>query len=149
MGVVADELPPFVPAATDLFDTRAQQAMPWPQLRERLRARLGDTAVQGLGWRAEHRPELVVTDGAQRPMPLPPLPRPGWLLRHAIPWRDRRVRILAGPERIEAGWWDGRDVRRDYYLVETRDGQRAWVYCEAGGAAPGVGDAVMLHGWFA
>lgn len=149
LEVIADDLPPFVPAAADLFDARAQQAMPWPQLRERLRARLGDRAVQGLGWRAEHRPEFSVTDGAHRPAPLPPLPRPGWLLRHAIPWRDRRVRVLAGPERIEAGWWDGRDVRRDYYLVETRDGQRAWVYCEAGAAPPGIGEAVMLHGWFA
>lgn len=149
MLLVADDLPRFVPGATDLFDTRATQGLPWPQLRERLRARLGDEAVRGLGWRPEHRPECTVTSDAARPAPLPPVPRPGWLLRHAIPWRDRHVRILAGPERIEAGWWDGRDVRRDYYLVETRDGQRAWVYCEAGGAPPGVGEAVMLHGWFA
>lgn len=149
LQVVADELPPFVPAATDLFDPRAQQAMAWPQLRERLRARLGDGAVQGLGWRAEHRPDFTVTDGAHPPAVLPPLPRPGWLLRNATPLRDRRLRVLAGPERIEAGWWDGHDVRRDYYLVETRDGQRAWVYCDAGGAPPGTGGAVMLHGWFA
>lgn len=149
LALVADDLPLFIPASTDLFDARAQQAMPWPQLRERLRARLGDRAVQGLGWRAEHRPEFTVTDDAHRPAPLPPLPRPGWLLRPAIPWRDRHVRVLAGPERVEAGWWDGHDVRRDYYLVESRDGQRAWVYCEVGAAPPGIGHAVMLHGWFA
>jgi protein ImuB len=147
--VVAEELPPFVPAAGDLFDTRTQQAMPWPRLRERLRARLGDEAVRDLGWRAEHRPEFAVTQGPQRPVPLPPLPRPGWLLRNAVPWRDRGLRVLAGPERIEAGWWDGREVRRDYYLVETRDGQRAWVYCSVGATPPGLGEDVMLHGWFA
>lgn len=147
--VVADELPRFVPVSDDLFDARAQSGLPWPQLRERLRARLGDQAVRPLGWRAEHRPECTVTFDDAHPTSLPASPRPGWLLRHAIPWRDRHVRILAGPERIEAGWWDGHDVRRDYYLVATRDGQRAWVYCEAGGPPPGTGDAVMLHGWFA
>ena len=52
-----DELPPFVPAARDLFETRAQQDVPWPQLRERLRARLGDDAVHGIGHSPEHRPE--------------------------------------------------------------------------------------------
>lgn len=43
--LLARELPPFVPAARDLFDTRPQQQPPRPQLRERLRARLGDDAV--------------------------------------------------------------------------------------------------------
>jgi protein ImuB len=52
--------------------------------------------------------------------------------------------ILAGPERIESGWWDGSDVRRDYYVIETTAGQRAWVFRPAG-----EGGAFMLHGWFA
>jgi protein ImuB len=54
-------------------------------------------------------------------------------------------RILTGPERIESGWWDGGDVRRDYYMVETGDGQRAWVFRPAGDADT----PPMLHGWFA
>ena len=33
-----------------------------------------------------------------------------------------------GPERIETGWWRGRDVRRDYYLVETTGGARFWLF---------------------
>lgn len=149
-SVIAEDLPPFVPPGADLFDERPQGAMSWPHLHGRLCARLGEDAVRGLGWRAEHRPErVVVHEPVRSPPPVTSHPRPGWLLRHAIPWRDRDVRILAGPERIEAGWWDGHDVRRDYYLVETREGQRAWVFCEAGGAPPGRGDAVMLHGWFA
>src|SRR5690606_11935418 len=40
--LLARELPPFAPASRDLFDARSQQQLPWPQLRERLRARLGD-----------------------------------------------------------------------------------------------------------
>jgi protein ImuB len=51
---------------------------------------------------------------------------------------------VAGPERIETGWWDGGDIRRDYYVVRTSQGQCAWVYC-----APGEQGSWMLHGWFA
>ena len=52
--------------------------------------------------------------------------------------------ILAGPERIESGWWDGADRRRDYYVVRTRDGRLAWVWQAVDGQGPW-----MLHGWFA
>jgi len=33
-----------------------------------------------------------------------------------------------GPERIEAGWWRGQSVRRDYYRVETPAGRRYWIF---------------------
>jgi protein ImuB len=33
-----------------------------------------------------------------------------------------------GPERIEAGWWRGSSVRRDYWRVETATGQRFWLF---------------------
>jgi protein ImuB len=143
----ARELPAFVPAARDLFDPRPQQAMPWMQVRERLRARLGEAAVHGLGWQPGHRPEQVAagTDPLPRAALVPELPRPGWLLPRPIPLRERVQRILAGPERIESGWWDGDDIRRDYYLVETAQGQRAWVFRTAGEQA----GPYMLHGWFA
>ena len=143
----ATHLPPFVPAARDLFDPRPQQAMPWEQLRERLRARLGDEAVQSVGLRAEHRPERASGDAGGAPKAPPPaLPlRPGWLLPTPQPLRDPELRILSGPERIESGWWDEGDVRRDYYVVETGTGQRGWAYTVAG-ARHGP---FMLHGWFA
>lgn len=151
MQLLARELPPFVPAATDLFDARAQQAMPWVQLRERLRARLGDAAVHGVGLRADHRPEraldMALIESARIDAACTS-PRPGWLLPEAVPLRDRRLRVLAGPERIESGWWDGFDVRRDYYLVETSQGQRAWAFTSREADAP-LDDAWMLHGWFA
>ena len=143
MELSAHQLPPFVPAGRDLFDTRPQQAMPWEQLRERLRARLGDEAVHGLAVRADHRPERAWQTSVSDVDTMPALPRPGWLLAQPIPLRDTHVRILAGPERIESGWWDG-DVRRDYYVVETSQGQRAWAF-----RPPGEQGAFMLHGWFA
>lgn len=33
-----------------------------------------------------------------------------------------------GPERIETGWWRNRPVGRDYYRVETTEGQRYWIF---------------------
>ncbi|MCQ2996345.1 DNA polymerase Y family protein [Pseudomonas syringae] len=144
--LLARDLPAFVPAHRELFDERPQQALPWEQLRERLRARLGDDSVNALQMHADHRPECawqrnVLTKA--RP-DAPKVPRPGWLLPEPQPLQGVGTRILAGPERIESGWWDGGDVRRDYFLVETRSGQRGWAYRPVGAQ----GD-LLLHGWFA
>jgi protein ImuB len=76
--------------------------------------------------------------------------RPFWLLRRPIPLRGAPARVLAGPERIESGWWDDHDQRRDYYIVETRSGQRAWAFVEASSSVDaGTMSHWTLHGWFA
>ena len=54
--------------------------------------------------------------------------------------------MLAGPERIESGWWDAReggdkavgDVRRDYFIALSANSCWLWIYREC--RAPG--------GWF-
>lgn len=52
-----------------------------------------------------------------------------------------------GPERIESGWWDGGDVRRDYYVAQTPGGGRAWIFRDH---RRGTDDGEWwLHGWFA
>jgi protein ImuB len=38
------------------------------------------------------------------------------------------AQLLRGPERIESGWWDQGDVRRDYYLARTGEGTQVWVF---------------------
>jgi protein ImuB len=146
LRLVAHELPPFVPAGRDLFDTRPAHALPLEQLRERLRARLGDRAIHQLRAGTDPRPERAQTsDPAAEFIGTPaPLPRPTWLLDPPIPLRGPPPRILAGPERLETGWWDSDGMRRDYYLVETAQGQRAWAFC-----AVGEQGSWMLHGWFA
>jgi len=147
LRLVARDLPPFVPAGRDLFDERPQQAVDWPHLRERLRARLGSDAVHTLAPTADHRPEHSQRQDlsiSKHPWTPSASPRPTWLLSRPIPLRDPRLRVLAGPERIESGWWDGGDVQRDYYVLETSQGQQAWAFCAAGEAGP-----FMLHGWFA
>lgn len=136
------------PATGDLFARRDGAGTRVPELVERLRARLGDAAVHGLGVVAEHRPEAAwirtdVVVPRVSPMPpsavadAPPAERPLWLLTEPVPlpgdeWPRHQgpLEIESGPERIESGWWDGRDVRRDYYVARSRSGVRLWVYRE-------------------
>ncbi|RUP91530.1 DNA polymerase Y family protein, partial [Corynebacterium propinquum] len=144
--LLAQDLPVFVPQRQDLFDDRPQQTLPWEQLRERLRARLGDDAVQSLRFHADHRPECAwQAAAAKHPcQPLDNVRRPGWLLAEPTLLAEPGVQILMGPERIESGWWDGADIRRDYYLIRTRAGQQGWAY-----RTVGEPDGLWLQGWFA
>lgn len=146
-GLRASELPPFVPAGRDLFENRPAGALDWPALQARLAARLGEDATHQLLPCADPRPEHAQRRVREWRAPAaqpPPRPRPAWLLPRPLPWREAGYRLLAGPERIESGWWDGGDVRRDYYVAETTSGQRAWIFCPAGERGP-----FLLHGWFA
>ncbi len=128
---------------------------PLVPLVDRLRARLGDGAVVGYATHAEHRPERAQSEAAEAapgtPASLPDAPRPLWLLADpmsigdalaAAPWA-----LHDGPERIESGWWDGDDVRRDYYVAQTPQGARAWIFRDHRRGADD-GDW-WLHGWFA
>jgi protein ImuB len=144
--LVAQDLPVFVPQRQDLFDDRPQQTLPWEQLRERLRARLGDEAVQGLRFHADHRPECAWQAASDKNLcpTLHRVQRPGWLLSEPTLLAEHGVNILMGPERIESGWWDGADIRRDYYLIQTRAGQQGWAY-----RSVGQNDGLWLQGWFA
>jgi len=140
----AEHLPPFVPEGRDLFDERPADALPFEQVRERLRARLGDDAVYQISTTIDPRPERSQRVGARDEGHAEVWPRPTWLLERPIPLRGPAPKVLAGPERMETGWWDGDPVRRDYYLVETMQGQRAWAFCP-----PEEEGGWMLHGWFA
>jgi protein ImuB len=63
--------------------------------------------------------------------------RPTWLLPTPQPLTERQgvpclagqpLVLLAGPERIESGWWDGDLVARDYFVAQAADGTLLWVY---------------------
>ena len=43
-----------------------------------------------------------------------------------------RLEISPHFERIESGWWDGEDLRRDYHVARGASGVRYWVYREHG-----------------
>jgi len=137
LRVAADELLQPVLLQNDLFSRAAQHSEQFQQVLDRLAARLGAGAVQALGHTAEHRPERAWHMSAAQ-LSAPPaagpehaaleLPRrPCWLLPQPRPI-DKPQQLLAGPERIESGWWDGADVARDYYLAREADGAQLWVY---------------------
>lgn len=132
----------LAPRNLDLFDRPPERGSGWEILVERLRARLGETAVQGLHCVPAHRPEeawLYCPPGQPAPRVRYPL-RPLWLLEQPRalrvsgeePWFDGPLRLLCGAERIETGWWDGRDVTRDYFIAENGHGERFWIFRERG-----------------
>jgi protein ImuB len=69
---------------------------------------------------------------------LPSQPRPLWMLdkplrlmmRDQRPIYRRPLKMLTRTERIEAGWWDGNIVERDYYVAADDRGHMFWVYRE-------------------
>ena len=155
IALVAGDVVPLAGEALALFNDGASPPGDWRKLIERLRARLGGAAVHGLAAAAEHRPERAsraceVGAGAADPGPL--TLRPLWLLPApepleeigAAPHRGGPLRLLAGPERIESGWWDGDDVTRDYFVARTPDDVLVWIYRER--SARG---GWFLHGFFA
>ena len=140
----------------ELFPTRASEHAGLTRLIERLQARLGREQVCRLEPVDEHRPEratrMVPADMAPGPRSTPDeagpqvtlLTRPVWLWREpqalhdegARPLLDGRpLQLLAGPERIESGWWDGALAARDYFIAAAGDG--ALIGAGAGAGARG------------
>jgi protein ImuB len=66
------------------------------------------------------------------------VPRPLWLLpaprllhqRRGLPRWHGALHLEGEPERIETGWWDGREVARDYYTARDGRGRRLWLFRE-------------------
>ncbi len=159
---------PFAPERRSLWQPGEQGGSAGseaPGLIERLRAHLGPEAVEGLALLPAHRPECAwavtgpppvranrraapesdnagAARAAPRPLWLLPVPEP-LSMRDGLPRHRGALRLLTDPERIESGWWDGRDVARDYYVAVDCHGVRLWVFRER--AAP---HAWFLHGVF-
>lgn len=143
LALQADLEPGQLAVGTDLLGQSLQPEGALCDLLARLRARLGPEAVQGCVLRADHRPEnawravadpLADSGGPalaavirSRPVWLLPAPEPLGLIAGQPAWRGR-LALESGPERIESGWWDGSDVRRDYYRASNLRGAMLWVY---------------------
>jgi len=159
IALQADDIVPLAGRNLGLLLEEGKAAGDWEHLVERLRARLGTEAVCGIAGRAEHRPER-----ASALAPLVPLPlsggglgwgfgeRPLWLLDRpkpleeisAVPHHEGPLELLAGPERIESGWWDGDGVARDYFIARMQSEALVWIYRERSGEG-----GWYLHGLFA
>ena len=140
----AGDFEPLHARSGEMFgDARAQEE-DWARLVERLRARLGHEAVCGLATHPDHRPELAwrrVEPGEWDPHEFrPPGPRPLWLVQ-STRLEESGFVLLAGPERIESGWWDGDEAARDYFVARMADASLAWIFRDKEGW--------FLHGRFA
>jgi len=136
----------------------------WLQLAETLHARLGSERVFQLQLVDDHRPEQayrivpLAIDVNERSLPSQATPQRPLLLveapqplacREETPSYGGPLALVAGPERIESGWWDlgtprRRTVHRDYFVARNPRGQTLWVYREL--TAP---RGWFLHGFFA
>jgi protein ImuB len=127
---------------------------------DRLAARLGPERVMRPLLVADHRPERAMkfvpaqetergSDAASTPL------RPAWLLPE--PQRLQEDVVFGRPlhqgapltlasraERIEAGWFDGALISRDYHVAQAKDQRWLWVYRERRGDAAHW----YLHGLF-
>ncbi len=158
----AEALLPYVPREGAWLPGAREQAVDRERLVERLAARLGKERVFGIAVADDHRPEkdwasafAGATATACRPReggePIS-ISRPTWLLRrpqrliarHGKPTLQGALELCAGPERIESGWWDGEEVRRDYYVATSERGEAYWVFREHRDL-----EAWYLHGLFA
>jgi protein ImuB len=78
--------------------------------------------------------------------------RPTWLLReprslntiNERPHYHGALTILAGPERIETGWWDNKPVARDYFVAQNPRHEVCWIFRDYR-----LGKRWYLHGMFA
>ena len=136
-----------------LFPGQQEQAQAWGHLLNRLQARLGAEHTQCVTSHTDARPEKAHqqtalpagtkqaarkhTENTALRNPLR-LPRPLWLLEKPnrlrteknTPHQQGKLRLLAGPERIEFGWWDGSKTVRDYFIAQDIDQSQLWVYRE-------------------
>lgn len=153
------------------------------ELLERLSARLGVERVQIPVLHDDHRPEAMQgwapatgRGGHDSHLRLPLIKRdvmwwPTWLLRPprrlqcqgSRPCWQGPLTLLAGPHRLEAGWWspwldaeevDAQVVVRDYFMAHNERAGLVWVYRLRSPTAEverGLGDSAVhwfLQGWY-
>jgi len=156
---------PWDGAARSFLPEDNRSGEPLHHLIEKLSARLGAQQVLMARPQADHRPERMQQWGpavhagpsdAEAPAAASEL-LPAWLLPEPQAlevqdgWpsqRGRRLRLLQGPQRVEAAWWDlanaGALTARDYYIAESPQAGLWWVYRER----PGAGQPEAPVRWF-
>ena len=132
----------------------------WQALIERVASRLGDKRVFSVRENSDHRPELAwqsdidhrrkktaratLSAIQDKPRPLLLLTDPRALVTiNGTPQHHGPLALLAGPERIETGWWDGRPVARDYFVAKNPQQEICWIFRDYR-----QGKKWYLHGYF-
>jgi protein ImuB len=179
LSLCAEDIARRPPPNAELFPTAQNESEGITRLIERLQARLGRAQVQRMVRVQDHRPECGTVmqvcdpslhrmgaappvrrraDALALPEALPQIAQPVWLLPKPQPLQERDMQplfegkllhLLAGPERIEAGWWDGALAERDYYIAQTGEGALVWLYrARLPVSASGQGREWFLQGRF-
>ena len=139
-------------AGKDLLNQSQSQRGSIEQALDLLSARIGSEHIYTPTLCEDHRPERASHTQSEAVSSTPATwpARPLWLLPEAIP-ATSPLHLHGTAERIENGWWEENDVRRDYYLASDHDGSWYWVYRQripqqqAAGVAP---EQVFIHGLF-
>jgi len=129
---------------------RMQCWQPWaavPEARNAIKKEAGCAMNTGAG--GINGPEFAGA-GALCPTWLLPAPVP-LVVREHRPCYKGPLTLLAGPQRLEAGWLDGVPALRDYFVARSAQAGLLWVYRERLGSGAGADqvDAWYLHGLFA
>jgi len=158
VSIVIDQVVPYARTTEDLFSRRDQQALDWSQLMDLMAARIGQDKVYTLKPVADHRPEYAwdrstlpgtpavddgLIDSVQQTLPVRPL----WLLDAPRRIQPGTLQLGEDTERIEAGWWSRRDLRRDYRIARAKTGQCGWVYRDLH-QGRSDGDRADAQGWY-
>jgi protein ImuB len=154
----ATQLSAWTAPSGQLFASPGSRTEDYHRLLELLVARLGADALNLPAPCADHRPEqanqwqIAHQAGAIEHAEMPTAARPFWLLEQPLPLVVRQHRpfygsslsLLSGPERIEAGWWDGALALRDYFVAQGEEGACYWIYRERDASSA----RWFLHGLF-
>jgi protein ImuB len=172
---------PWQGASASLLAQDQVQGEALHQFIERLSVRLGEANVLVAQPHADHRPERMQSwtparsaatasaggkagRGRGRQLPCDAL-FPEWLLPSPVrlemhgdkPHYHGPLRLLAGPQRLETGWWDAGErgpASRDYFIARSDEAGLLWVYREHLAHHTQAQDHAepvrwFLHGWYA
>jgi protein ImuB len=165
--------------ATISFDSNENARRQVAFLVDRLSARFGEHRVQRFVPQTTHIPEAQAiavpaqdgvgqqtwhlkrrpNDPPRRPLRLLQKPEAISVPLSEVPdgppvrfcWRRTELQVTRaeGPERIAMEWWRKEGLTRDYFRVETKDGQRFWLYRDGPYQQNGFASRWYLQGLFA
>jgi protein ImuB len=170
LHLLATEVQPLVETSASLLPDTVRQGETLHLVLERLAARLGPGRVLRPVLLPDHRQEWMCRwQSAPEPLPRKSgkapacttgLPQPTFVLPEPLklavrgnrPIYQGELQLLAGPQRVEGGWWDRvddvattRNVVRDYWVALSAHAGVLWVFQTRLEEKP----AWYLHGHFA
>ncbi|MDP3348705.1 MAG: DNA polymerase Y family protein [Hydrogenophaga sp.] len=166
LHLLATDVQPLMERSASLLPDTVRQGETLHLVLERLAARLGPGRVLRPVVLPDHRQEWMCRwQSAPEPLPRKPAPDTGMpqptfvlpeplrlLVRGNRPIYQGELQLLAGPQRVEGGWWDRvdgvgatRNVVRDYWVALSVKAGVLWIFQTRLDEAP----AWYLHGHFA